>query len=83
LAVPFTPDIPADYSKQAKLKRLGYRGPAEMFAERFHMDGNLLAALNPRADLNRVGAKIIVADVQGSAITRKVTLRLPPTYPHS
>jgi hypothetical protein len=44
LAGPFTPDISADYSEQAKLKHLGYRGPAEMFAERFHMHGDLLAA---------------------------------------
>jgi lipoprotein-anchoring transpeptidase ErfK/SrfK len=74
LAGPFTPDISADYSEQAKLSHLGYRGPAEMFAERFHMDGDLLAALNPHADLKRVGTQIIVADVQGKPITGRIAL---------
>ena len=45
-----------------------------MFAERFHMDGDLLAALNPHADLTRVGTQIIVSDVQGKPITGKIAL---------
>ncbi len=39
--------IPKDYAEQAKMDRLGYTSIAEKLAERFHMDVDLLAALNP------------------------------------
>ncbi len=45
----------------AKLTRLAYTGPLEMFGERFHMDADLLRELNPEADFNRAGAHIVVA----------------------
>lgn len=45
----FADEIPTDYAKQAKMKRLGYTSAVEMFAERFHMGENLLKALNPKA----------------------------------
>lgn len=38
--------IPEDYAKQAKMKHLGYTSIAEKLSERFHMDIDLLKALN-------------------------------------
>lgn len=43
------PPIPADYAEQAKMRFLGYTSVAEELAERFHMDVDLLSALNPGA----------------------------------
>ncbi|MQW88547.1 L,D-transpeptidase family protein [Sinorhizobium saheli] len=39
--------IPEDYSKQAEMEHLGYTSVAEKLSERFHMDIDLLKALNP------------------------------------
>ena len=39
-------NVPEDYSEQAKMDRLGYTSVAERLAERFHMDVDLLKALN-------------------------------------
>ena len=39
--------IPADYAEKANRDFLGYESVAEELAERFHMDIDLLAALNP------------------------------------
>lgn len=41
--------IPKDYAEQAKRKFLGYTSIEESLAERFHMDIDLLKALNPGA----------------------------------
>jgi len=40
-------NIPKDYAKQAEMQHLGYTSVAERLSERFHMDTNLLKALNP------------------------------------
>lgn len=53
--------IPDDYAKMAEMKWLGYTGPKEMLAERFHMDQSLLELLNPQSDLATPGIKILVA----------------------
>ena len=45
----FSRRIPHDYARQARMKRLGYKTPQEMFAERFRMSEGLLRALNPHA----------------------------------
>ncbi len=39
----------SDYAKQAKMTHLGYTSVAERLSERFHMDIDLLKALNPGA----------------------------------
>lgn len=39
--------IPKDYSEQAQMAQLGYTSVAERLAERFHMDIDLIKALNP------------------------------------
>ena len=63
VAGPFSAEIPDDYEKKAELKRLDYTGPAEMLAERFHMDEDLLAALNPGKSFDQAGTVILVANV--------------------
>ena len=66
--------IPAKSEEQAKLERLGFASPAEMFAERFHMDERLLKALNPEADFAVAGTTLVVVapgvDKLGAAVTR-------------
>ncbi|MFP3547240.1 L,D-transpeptidase [Rhizobium sp. SIMBA_035] len=42
-------EIPEDYAQQAKMAHLGYTSIAEKLAERFHMDIDLMYALNPTA----------------------------------
>src|SRR4029450_10533289 len=42
-------NIPKDYAKQARMTHLGYTSVAERLSERFHMDIDLLKALNPGA----------------------------------
>lgn len=70
--------IPKDFGKMARMKWLGYSGPREMLAERFHMDEHLLAGLNPRADFTRPGTRIVVPAVKrspGAKVARIVVER--------
>lgn len=60
---PFAPDIPAEVEEWARFKRLSYRGPRELLAEKFHMDVRLLAALNPETAFDQPGTPILVARV--------------------
>ena len=60
---PFLPTIPKDMAEMAKLPALGYTGPVQELAERFHMDEGLLKSLNPGADFSAAGTKIVVAAV--------------------
>lgn len=55
-----TGPTPADYADKALQTSLGYESVAEAVAERFHMDIDLLAALNPGATY-AVGEQIVVA----------------------
>jgi lipoprotein-anchoring transpeptidase ErfK/SrfK len=52
--------IPAGDGEPAKAEWLGYRDVAEMLAEKFHIDGDLLRLLNPNADFTAAGTKILV-----------------------
>ena len=69
---PYTPEIPKKYEDMAKLDRLGFTGPVEALAERFHMDQALLLALNPGVDFTAAGTKIVVAAVAPEALPAKV-----------
>jgi lipoprotein-anchoring transpeptidase ErfK/SrfK len=60
---PFAEDIPDKLEDQARLERLSYTSPGEMLSERFHMDQELLEALNPGKSLDRPGTVILVANV--------------------
>jgi len=69
---PYTPEIPKKYEDMAKLDRLGYSGPLEALAERFHMDQALLQALNPNADFGAAGTTILVAAPSNDLLPAKV-----------
>ena len=56
----YVEDIPEDYAEMAKMDWLGFRGPSEMLAERFHMDEDLLKALNPDVSWSKTGSEIVV-----------------------
>lgn len=62
--------ISADYAKMAEMKKLGYTSIAERLAERFHMDEDLLSALNPGSNF-AVGETVAVAD-PGDQVQGKV-----------
>jgi lipoprotein-anchoring transpeptidase ErfK/SrfK len=70
---PFTTNIPANFETMAKLPALNYPSPRNELAERFHMAELLLASLNPGADFERAGTRIVVTDVPQKPRGIKVT----------
>lgn len=60
-AAAIVPPLPSDYAELAKLEFLGFTSIEEMIAERFHMDVDLLRALNPTIGF-AVGDTVSVAD---------------------
>jgi lipoprotein-anchoring transpeptidase ErfK/SrfK len=62
VAGPWSQDVGEDFVKMSQQPALGYTSPKEMLAERFHMDEQLLTALNPSADLTKAGTQIVVVD---------------------
>ncbi|MBM6579944.1 murein L,D-transpeptidase [Microvirga sp. BT689] len=60
-------EIPDKLEDQAKLDRLGYSDPEELLAEKFHMDVDLLKALNPGKPFDKAGTAIVVAHVDAKA----------------
>jgi lipoprotein-anchoring transpeptidase ErfK/SrfK len=60
----FADEIPEDYAKQARMKRLAYTSPQEMLGERFHMSEALLKALNPKQSFSEAGARLLVASAR-------------------
>lgn len=68
-------EIPDKMEEQAKLDRLAYTSPEELLAEKFHMDADLLKALNPGKSFDKAGTSIVVANVDtkaGSGEPKKV-----------
>lgn len=61
---------PSDYGKLARLKWIGFTGLSEMLAERFHLDEAFMKRLNPGADFEREGQRLIVPDVGTEPETR-------------
>lgn len=61
---PFSERIPAKLEDMAGLERLGYTGPLEQIAERFHTDEDLIQALNPGRALDQPGSAILVPNVR-------------------
>ena len=59
-AAAIVPPIPDDYAEKAGRDFLGYESVSEAVAERFHMDIDLLEALNPGAGY-RAGDVVLVA----------------------
>lgn len=68
-------ELPTDYAELAKLESLHYASPLEMFGERFHMDVDLLAALNPDAKF-AAGETILVADVGKAVEGEQIVTRI-------
>ena len=64
LAGPFDKQIPVDLAQMAEFRGLSYRSPLAELAEKFHMNTEFLRKLNPRADFERPGQQIVVADVK-------------------
>jgi lipoprotein-anchoring transpeptidase ErfK/SrfK len=60
---PFVDSIPAQMEKQKELERLSYTGPRELLAEKFHMDEDLLQALNRGKSFEQPRTVIVVAKV--------------------
>jgi len=60
---PFLAKVPTDMAQMAKLPAMSFTGPVQELAERFHMDPALLKSLNPGADFNAAGTRIVVAAV--------------------
>ena len=63
LKVPYAQSIPVDYAEQSRMKGLYYTRVTEMLGEKFHMDELFLQKINSGANFNKVGEKIIVANV--------------------
>lgn len=63
--------VPPSMKEMARMERVGWESPLEMLAERFHMDQELLAALNPKADFSRAGTQITVVSHGGEKIDGK------------
>jgi lipoprotein-anchoring transpeptidase ErfK/SrfK len=53
--------VPDDYVEKSKMKWLGYTSRIEAIAEKFHMDKDFLALLNPAQEFS-VGETVIVSD---------------------
>jgi lipoprotein-anchoring transpeptidase ErfK/SrfK len=67
--------IPEDFSKMANLQKLGYTSVAERLSERFHMDIDLLKAVNPASAFAVGDAVWVVAPgeaVKGTVSSIKV-----------
>ncbi|UXN68049.1 L,D-transpeptidase (plasmid) [Devosia neptuniae] len=79
------PAIPSDYAEMATLTFLGYESVREMVAERFHMDVDFLAALNPSATFH-AGETVFIAMTgtnqvgQAAQIVADKTLRQVRAY---
>ena len=69
---PFLGKVPTDMKAMAKLPHMGFSGPLEGLAEKFHMDPALLKALNPGADFGLAGSTIIVAASGGPPLPAPV-----------
>jgi len=72
---PFTKSIPEEFEKLKELDRLGYTGPAELLAEKFHMDEDFLKELNPGKDFGKTGTTITVANVKEASPPERGSVR--------
>lgn len=70
---PFLDALPEKLEDMAKLEALSFTSPRELLAEKFHMDEDLLAALNGGADFSRAGTVITVVQVSTREEKKSVT----------
>jgi lipoprotein-anchoring transpeptidase ErfK/SrfK len=59
---PFLQKLPSRMEDMKDIPKLGFTGPREALAEKFHMSEQLLSALNPAHQFDRAGDKIIVVN---------------------
>lgn len=60
---PFLKKLPARLDDMKSLDALSYTSPLEGLAEKFHMSGELLKALNPGKAFDKAGETIVVANL--------------------
>ena len=72
----YVDSLPHDYAKLAKMSWLGFHDPAEMLAEKFHMDEELLKTMNGGADFNKAGTKILVAAPEQPAEQKVLKIKI-------
>ncbi|HVY86825.1 MAG TPA: L,D-transpeptidase [Caulobacterales bacterium] len=72
---PFTA-VPSDMRAQSRLRRLNYSSVDEALGEKFHMDPDLLHALNPGVNLRSVGTQILVAAAGGELDTQVASIEV-------
>ncbi len=70
---PFVDKIPDEMEEMAKLKRASYTSARELLAEKFHMDEDLLKALNAGKAFDKAGETIVVANVKDHNAKGEVT----------
>jgi lipoprotein-anchoring transpeptidase ErfK/SrfK len=60
---PFMPKIPRDLEGMSRLPELSYRSAAQLLAEKFHTNEEIVKQLNPGEKLDRAGTVITVPNV--------------------
>ena len=70
---PFLKKRPTKMEDMKDLPAMGYTGPTEELAERFHVSEDVLKALNPGKPLDKAGTVIQVPNVGGKPTDEKVT----------
>jgi lipoprotein-anchoring transpeptidase ErfK/SrfK len=78
---PFIAAIPAKLDDMASLPAMSYTSAREGLAEKFHMQEDLLRALNPKAAFDRAGTTIVVANVARRDTERRETTAAAPDRP--
>ncbi len=76
-AGPFLP-IPEKMDDKAKLPALNYSSLLELLSERFHSTPELLQRLNPRAQFQAAGERILVPNARPVHIPEKTEKVVPP-----
>ncbi|WP_438851269.1 L,D-transpeptidase family protein [Brevundimonas nasdae] len=69
---PYMGVVPTDLEKQGEAAAMSYGDIVEALAERFHVTEDLLRAMNPRADFNRAGQKLLVPAVDNRPLAADV-----------
>lgn len=75
VAGPFV-DVPSDLEAMSRLEHVGYESAEEAIAEKFHMDDDLLRALNPGVDFAQAGTQIVVANGGGELNTQVASVEV-------
>ncbi len=70
---PFVKKRPAKMEDMKDLDSMGYTGPTEELAERFHVSEDVLKGLNPGRPLDKAGTVILVPNVGAKPADEKAT----------